>query len=176
MAHETVTKVAVAGTTVAAATPATSARGASGRARAEEVGRDLVVLLTRVGLGILMVWHTKIVWDYTGGPAGMAQGFGQMGIPLPELTARANMYGELIGGILLILGLGVRTIGVLMAVNMVGAWYYVHNSALYAMDHNGPELSIALALLSLMLAVTGPGRLGLGSLRSVFRTKAEPGA
>jgi putative oxidoreductase len=29
------------------------------------------------------------------------------------------------------------------------------------MDHNGPELVIALALLSLVLTVTGSGRFGL---------------
>jgi putative oxidoreductase len=32
------------------------------------------------------------------------------------------------------------------------------------MDHNGPELVIALGLLSLVLAVTGSGRLGLDHL------------
>jgi hypothetical protein len=35
---------------------------------------------------------------------------------------------------------------------------------LLAMDHNGPELVIALGLLSLVLAVTGSGRLGLDHL------------
>jgi putative oxidoreductase len=135
-----------------------------------QAGSDLVLLLGRVGLGILMIWHTKVAWDYTGGVAGMVTGFEQAGIPLPELTARANLFGELIGGILLILGVGVRTVGVLMAVNMAGAWYYVHTSGLYAMDRNGPELVIALALLSLMLAATGPGRLGLDHLRASHRS------
>jgi putative oxidoreductase len=135
------------------------------RARAEAAGQDAIALLARVGLAVLMIWHVKLAWDYTGGVAGMVAGFDQMGIPAPELTARFNLFGELIGGILLIVGFGVRTTGVLMAVNMLGAWYYVHTSGLYAMDHNGPELSIALALLSLMLAATGPGRASLEHLR-----------
>ena len=75
-----------------------------------------------------------------------------------------NLFGELIGGIALILGLGVRVIGVLMALNMAGAWIFVHASALYSLDHTGPELVIALGLLSLMLAITGSGRLGLDHL------------
>ncbi len=162
-------------TTTAPVNAATGAKAAAAqrrtrRVRAEDTGRDLALLLARVGLGILMLWHVKVAWDYTGGVAGYANGFDQMGIPLPELTARANLFGELIGGILLILGAGVRAIGVFMAVNMVGAWYYVHNSALYAMDGNGPELSVALALLGLMLAATGSGRIALDHLRAVRRS------
>jgi len=72
----------------------------------------------------------------------------------------------------LILGLGVRVIGVLLALNMAGAWIFVHTSALYSLDHTGPELVIALGLLSLVLAVTGSGRLGLDPLiaRRVHRS------
>jgi putative oxidoreductase len=54
----------------------------------------------------------------------------------------------------------VRIVGVLMVLNMSGAWIFVHTSGLFAMDHNGPELVIALGLLSLVLAVTGAGRFG----------------
>jgi putative oxidoreductase len=71
---------------------------------------------------------------------------------------------ELVGGIAMILGAAVPVIGVLMALNMAGAWTFVHTSGLFAMDHNGPELVIALGLLSLILAVTGSGRFGLDHL------------
>lgn len=156
MAHDTTADVATMTTT---------------RAQAQDLGRDLVLLLARIGLGVLMIWHTKVAWDYTGGVAGMVDGFDQTGIPLPELTARANLFGELIGGSLLILGAGVRLIGVLMAVNMAGAWYYVHTSGLYAMDGNGPQTVIALGLIGLLLAVTGSGRLGLDPhLRNLRRS------
>jgi putative oxidoreductase len=53
---------------------------------------------------------------------------------------------------------------------MVGAWVFVHTSGLFAMDHNGPELVIALGLLSLVLAVSGSGRLGLDHLLVRRRT------
>jgi putative oxidoreductase len=58
----------------------------------------------------------------------------------------------------------VPVVGVVMALNMAGAWILVHTSGLYAMDHNGPELAIAIGLLSLVLAVTGSGRIGLDHL------------
>jgi putative oxidoreductase len=64
----------------------------------------------------------------------------------------------------MIVGLAVPVVGVLMALNMLGAWVLVHTSGLYAMDHNGPETVIAIGLLGLVLAVTGSGRFGLDHL------------
>ena len=124
--------------------------------------RDVVLLLARIGLGVIMIAHAKLEWDFAGGSlAGVGQLFAQSGIPLPEISGPANVLFEFVGGIAVIVGLGVPIVGVLMAANMVGAWVFVHTSPLFAMDHNGPELVIALALLSLVLAVTGSGRFGL---------------
>ncbi len=128
------------------------------------VTRDLVLLLARVGLGVMMIVHSKVVYDYGGSLGGVVEAFDQSGVPLPAITGPANLFGELIGGALLILGFGVPVIGALMAVNMVGAWIFVHTSGLFAFDRNGPELVIALGLLSLVLAVTGSGRFGLDHL------------
>ncbi len=111
-----------------------------------------------------MVWHAKVEYDFGGSVSGVIALFDQSGVPLSAIAAPANLFGELLGGIALILGLGVRVIGVLMALNMAGAWLFAHTSALYALDHTGPELVIALGLLSLMLAITGSGRLGLDHL------------
>jgi putative oxidoreductase len=125
---------------------------------------DLVLLVARVGLGVMMIVHAKVAYDYGGSLGGMVDAFEQSGVPLPAITGPANLFGELIGGALLILGFGVPVIGALMAVNMVGAWIFVHTSGLFAFDRNGPELVIALGLLSLVLAVTGSGRFGLDHL------------
>ena len=132
------------------------------RARAEDLGRDAILVLARIGLAVLMFWHVKVMWDYLGGVGGSVRGFDAMGIPFPELTARFNLALEFFGALALVLGIGVRSIGLLMAVNMAGAWYFVHTSGIYAMDGNGPECVIAIGLLSLMFVVTGPGRLAVG--------------
>jgi putative oxidoreductase len=126
--------------------------------------RDLVLLVARVGLGVIMVAHAKVEYDFGGSLAGVGQLFAEAGVPLATLTGPANVLFELVGGIAMILGAAVRIIGVLMALNMAGAWIFVHTSGLLAMDHNGPELVIALGLLSLVLAVTGSGRFGLDHL------------
>ena len=126
--------------------------------------RDLVLLAARIGLGVLMVAHAKLEYEFGGSLVGVGQLFAEAGVPLPALTGPANVLFELVGGIAMILGAAVPVVGVLMALNMAGAWIFVHTSGLFAMDHNGPELVIALGLLSLVLAVTGSGRLGLDHL------------
>ncbi len=126
--------------------------------------RDVVLLIARIGLGVIMLAHAKLEYDFGGSLAGVGQLFAQAGVPLPALSGPANVLFELVGGIAMILGVAVPVVGVLLALNMVGAWIFVHTSGLFAMDHNGPELVIALGLLSLVLAVTGSGRLGLDHL------------
>jgi putative oxidoreductase len=126
--------------------------------------RDLVLLIARIGLGVLMVGHAKVEYDFGGSLAGVGQLFAQAGVPLGTVAGPANVLFELVGGIAMILGAAVPVVGVLMALNMAGAWIFVHTSGLFAMDRNGPELVIAIGLLSLVLAVTGSGRFGLDHL------------
>ena len=123
--------------------------------------QDVVLLVARIGLGVMMLAHAKLEYDFGGSLAGVGQLFAQSGVPLPAITGPANVLFEFVGGVAMILGLAVPIVGVLMALNMVGAWLLVHTSPLFAMDHNGPELVIMIALLSLVLAVTGSGRFGL---------------
>ncbi len=135
------------------------------RTAAVSVVRDLVLLLARIGLGVLMVAHAKLEYDFAGGSiAGVGALFEKSGVPLAAITGPVNVLFEFVGGAAMILGLAVLPVGVLMALNMVGAWIFVHASGLYALDHTGPELVIALGLLSLVLAVSGSGRLGLDHL------------
>jgi putative oxidoreductase len=127
--------------------------------------RDLVLLVVRVGLGVIMVAHAKLEYDFAGRSiVGVGTLFEKSGVPLAAITGPANMLFEFVGGIAMILGLAVLPVGVLMALNMLGAWIFVHTGGLYALDQTGPEMVIALGLLSLTLAVSGSGRLGLDYL------------
>jgi putative oxidoreductase len=124
-----------------------------------------------------MIAHAKLEYDYGGGSiAGVGRLFEQAGVPLAALTGPANLLLEAIGGVALILGLAVPVVGVLMALNMLGAWVLIHATALYAADHTGPETVIAIGLLSLVLAATGSGRFGLDHLitRQRARRAAPP--
>ena len=127
--------------------------------------RDVALLIARIGLGVLMVAHAWLEYDFAGrSVVGVGELFAQSGVPLGVVAGPANLLLESVGGIAMILGLAVPVIGVLMAVNMAGAWVLVHTSPLFSMDHNGPETVIAIGLLSLVLAVTGSGRFGLDQL------------
>lgn len=69
----------------------------------------------------MMLAHAKLEYDYGGSLAGVVKAFEQSGVPLPAITGPTNLFGELIGGIAMILGLAVPVVGALMALNMVGA-------------------------------------------------------
>jgi putative oxidoreductase len=141
------------------------------------VTRDLVLLVARIGLGIIMLAHAKLMYDFAGGLGGVGQLFAQMGAPLPALTGPGNVLFEFVGGIMMILGLAVPIVGVLMALNMAGAWILAHPGGLYALDHTGPELVITVGLLSLVLAVIGSGRFGLDHvIVGRARRKVRPSA
>jgi putative oxidoreductase len=139
-----------------------------------QTARDVVLLVARVGLAVIMIAHAKLMYDFAGGIGGVGQLYAQSGVPLPAITGPANVLFEFVGGVAMILGLAVPVVGVLMALNMVGAWIFVHTSALFAMDHNGPELVITIGLLSLVLAAVGSGRFGLDHL-IVTRARRKAG-
>jgi putative oxidoreductase len=137
--------------------------------------RDCALLVGRIGLAVLMIAHAKLEYDFAGGSvAGVGQLFAQAGVPLPAFTGPANLLLEAVGGVAMILGLGVPIIGGLMALNMLGAWVLVHPTALYSLDHTGPETVIAIGLLSLVLAAVGSGRFGLDHL--IVRRVRRPAA
>jgi len=131
------------------------------------IARDLVLLIARVGLGVVFVAHG---WQKfrTNGIDGTAQAFEKMGVPAPTLSAYYATGAELLGGIALIVGVLTPIAGVLLALDMAGAFAFVHlSNGVFASD-GGWELVAVLGLLSLTLAAVGPGRLSLDRL--IIRT------
>lgn len=120
-------------------------------------GVDLGLLLARLGLGVVMFVHgwQKVV---TNGLGATTDGFRGMGAPLPEVSAVFASFVELIGGALLIAGIGVRIVGVLMVVDMVGAIFIVHAENGFFATNGGYEFVLLLAVVAGALALTGGGR------------------
>jgi hypothetical protein len=55
-------------------------------------GRDLALLVCRIGLGVLMIAHAKLEFDFGGGSlSGVGALFAQSGVPLPAITGPANV-------------------------------------------------------------------------------------
>ena len=125
--------------------------------RPVHASRDLVLLIARVGLGVVFIAHG---WQKyrTNGIDGTATGFDQMGVPAPTLSAYYATAVELIGGAALILGALTTVAGVLLTLDMVGAFAFVHLSNGPFVADGGWELVVVLGLAALTLASVGAGR------------------
>lgn len=118
---------------------------------------DAALLLLRVAFGGTLIAHglQKLV-AYT--VPGVAEMFSGLGIPLAEIAAPAVTAIELLGGIAIVLGIGTRIAGVLVASAMLGAAGFAHAGSGFFASDGGMELVLLIAAAVLALALTGPGR------------------
>ena len=135
--------------------------------------QDLVLLVARIGLGSVLVAHGWQKFDDQGIAATTA-GFDGMGIPYPEVAAHYSTYVELVGGVLLGVGLLTPLVGLLVVGDMAGAFWFVHRDAGVFVDDGGWELVIMIGLLALTLVAVGAGRLSVdGMIAGGKRRDAE---
>jgi len=122
--------------------------------------RDGALLLARVGIGLVFFAHG---WQklFTNGVDGTSAFFGQAGVPLPTLSAWFAAVVELLGGAALILGIALPAAALLLVVDMIGAFLFVHAGNGLFMEQNGFELVLTLGVASLVLAALGAGRFSL---------------
>jgi putative oxidoreductase len=135
--------------------------------------RDLAILLTRVAVGLVFVAHG---WQklFTNGIDGTATFFDQVGVPAASAAAWFAAVVELAGGAALVLGLAVPVAGVLLLVDMLGAFVFVHAGAGLFVDQGGYELVLALAAAALVLTALGAGRFSVDHLLIGRRRTAQP--
>jgi putative oxidoreductase len=131
---------------------------------------DTALLVLRLALGVIFVAHG---WQkvFTYGMAGVAGNFDKMGIPMAGLMGPAISLLELGGGILLIAGVLTRVISVLLVLDMIGAIFTVHAKNGFFMP-SGFEFVLALAAMSIPLALAGAGRFSIDALISDRRDRA----
>jgi len=98
-----------------------------------------------------------------GGPENFGQGLAGLGVPLPELMAYVVTFVELVGGVLLIVGLLSRVAALLLTIDLVVAILLVKvNIGLLSPSDGGgvgAELDLALIAGFLVVLLAGPGRL-----------------
>jgi putative oxidoreductase len=124
---------------------------------------DLALLIARIGIGIIFVAHG---WQkfFTNGIDATQKAFDGMGAPLPDLSAIAAATIELVGGFALIAGVATPIFGILLFLDMLGAFFIVHVDKGIFVSEGGYELVLALGVSSLLIAATGAGRLSVDAL------------
>lgn len=131
--------------------------------------RDIATLVARIGLGVVFIAHG---WQKlnTNGLEATKAGFEGMGVPLPVVSAYFATFVELVGGVALVLGIFTPIIGILLFLDMLGAFLFVHYDLGVFVSEGGYELVVALGVGSLLLGAVGAGRF---SLDGVFGGKTS---
>ena len=132
---------------------------------------DVALLVGRVLLGVLFFAHG---WQklFTNGIKGTAAFFDQSGVPAPTASAWVAGVLELVGGALLVLGLVVPVAALLLVLDMLGAYLFVHAGNGLFIDQGGFELVGALGAGCLLLLALGGGRYSVD--HQVFGRRASP--
>lgn len=125
--------------------------------------QDITLLIGRVALGVVLIAHG---WQkfFTYGIDGATASFEQMGIPLAGAAAVFAAVVELVGGILLIVGLAVPLVGLLVAIDMIGALLFVHAPNGVFVGDGGYELVLVIGALGVVFAGVGAGGYALDRL------------
>jgi putative oxidoreductase len=105
---------------------------------------DAAYVLLRAGTGLLFMAH------------GLQKLFGLFGGSVVPLASRMGVAGvlELVGGVLLILGLFTRPVALVLAGEMLVAYVIAHLPRGPVPLQNGGELALLYALIFIFLALT----------------------
>lgn len=136
--------------------------------------RDVALLVARIAVGIVFIAHGR--QKLSGGIGGTAKMFTMMGVPAPGVSAVYATFAELAGGAALVVGAAVPLFGVLLFLDMAGAFVFVHAGHGLFADKGGFELVLTLGVTALLLAATGAGRFALDALITSRRTTPETAA
>jgi putative oxidoreductase len=122
---------------------------------------EIATLLLRVALGIMYLAHSIALKLMTFGLAGTAGFF--VGIGLPGWLAYVTIAGEVVGGILLILGVQTRWVVLALMPALAGAIIWVHagNGWVFTAPNGGWEYPAFLIVVSLVQFLLGDGPYAL---------------
>jgi putative oxidoreductase len=128
-----------------------------------EKWQDTAPLVLRVALGLIFTMHG---WQkFYGGVEGISGFIGSLGIPLPYFFAIVLIAVELIGGIMMILGVFTHWVSKSFVVVALVALFLVHIQNGFFIDLKGGTYGFEYILLilaaSVSLMITGPGKWSL---------------
>lgn len=129
-----------------------------------EKQRHLVPLIIRVVVGLMFLLHGLQKFGIFGGGGiqGVIGMFGNWGIPAPGIMAPFVAMVELVGGLLLILGLGTRIVTIPLIIIMLVAIFAVKvQGGLNPIGNGGYEVDLLMLVTLVSLLILGSGPLAL---------------
>ncbi len=121
-------------------------------------------LVLRVALGAMFLAHSLLLKLMVFGLPGTAASFGSIG--LPPWFAYVIFAGELVGGVLLVLGVQTRWVALALAPVLAGAtWAHAGNGWMFGYPDGGWEYPLYLTVLALVQALLGDGAHALSPSR-----------
>lgn len=129
--------------------------------RLSEYGKSLSLLFARVVVAYGFYEPAMMKWSDIG---SVAQWFGSMGIPFPTLNAYMAASAEIMGVILLTLGLLTKFISLPLIVVMIVAIVTVHLPHGFSAGENGFEIPLYYMLFLLIFVANGAGKFSLDRL------------
>lgn len=116
-------------------------------------------LILRVVVGAIFAMHG---WQkLQGGVAGVSGFLGSLGFPMADAFAVILIAAELIGGILLILGLFTHWTAKVLAVVAVVALVTVHLGKGFFVNEGGYEFILLILAATVSILITGAGKYSL---------------
>lgn len=118
--------------------------------------------LLRISLGIVLLAHASLkIFVFT--LPGTVGFFASIG--LPPIAAYLTVFGELAGGIALLLGVYTRLTALLSIPILVGAtWVHFGNGWVFNNEGGGWEFPAFLAVVALVVAIQGAGSFAIRKL------------
>jgi putative oxidoreductase len=133
---------------------------------------DLGLLLLRLTLGAVFLAHgAQKAFGSFGGPGfeGASGFIGSLGFRPARMWAALAVGGELLAGLLLVLGLFTPLAGVLVLATMAVAIAKVHGPKGFFVQDGGFEYNLVLIIAAVAVAAVGPGAFSLDHLLGLAR-------
>src|SRR5512144_1943939 len=125
----------------------------------EQRNANLAALVLRLSLGTMFIAHALLKYFIFTLP-GTAQFFQSLG--LPGFLGYATFAAELVGGVLLVLGVYTRAVAFGLVPILLGAtWAHAGNGWLFTAPKGGWEYPAFLTLVALVVALLGEGRYAI---------------
>ncbi len=129
--------------------------------------QDSALLLIRLAVAAIFLYHgSQKLFGLFGGPglAGVATIFSHMGLPYPYISAVLSGCAEFFGGLIFLLGSGLRISAVPLSFNMLVATVVSAHHGGFSVMTGGCEYPLSLLVVVVAMGLLGPGGFTLGAL------------